>query len=157
IAASTRPEGNDMNRGIENRNRCSRLVTHTIVMSMVIGHSLFIAAQVESGKVVGTVHDVSGAVVAGARISVINVGTKITRSASARGSGECVVTEVPPGTYTLAAEREGFKKLLRSAFKVDVNQVVRIDITLGVGSLSETVPVAASEPLIETDSSSNGQ
>lgn len=126
-------------------------------MSLVIGHSLFLAAQVESGKVVGTVHDTSGAVVAGARISVVNVDTNISRSATANSSGEYVVTELPPGTYTLATEREGFKKLVESAFKLDVNQVVRRDITLGVGSVTETVTVTAAEPLVETDTSSTGQ
>jgi hypothetical protein len=146
-----------MNRGIEIRSRCSRLVMRAMIMGLVIGHNLFIAAQVESGKVVGTVHDLSGAVVAGARISVINTGTNISRTATANSGGEYVVTELPPGTYTLAAERAGFKKVVESAFKLDLNQVVRIDVTLAVGSVSETVTVTGTEPLIETDSSSTGQ
>jgi outer membrane receptor protein involved in Fe transport len=140
------------------RSHCSCISRRvTIALIFAIAHSVFIAAQVESGKVVGAVHDVSGAVLAGARITVTNANTNVSRNVIANNSGEYVVTELPAGTYTLTAEREGFKKVVQAPFKLDVNQVVRVDITLGVGSINETITVTAAEPLIETDSSSTGQ
>jgi hypothetical protein len=66
-----------------------------------------VQAQVESGKVAGAVHDASGAVLVGAKITVTNVDTNVSRSAAASASGEYVVTQLPPGTYTLLAEHQG--------------------------------------------------
>jgi hypothetical protein len=119
--------------------------------------SLFLQAQVESGKVVGTVRDATGAVVVGARITVTNVDTNVSRSVDANNTGEYVITELPAATYTLLAEHEGFKKVVQAAFKLDVNQVVRVDFTLAVGSVNETVTVTAAEPLLESQTSSLGQ
>jgi hypothetical protein len=68
-----------------------------------------------------------------------------------------VVTELKPGTYTVTAEREGFKTAVQTAFKLDINQVVRVDLTLVVGSVHEQVLVTAVEPQVESETSSIGQ
>ena len=57
----------------------------------------------------------------------------------------------------MTVEHQGFKKALQAAFKLDVNQVVRVDITLAVGSISEEMVVTAAAPLIESETSSLGQ
>jgi hypothetical protein len=114
-------------------------------------------AQVESGKIVGTVKDASGAVVADAVVRVTETQTNVERITKTDNSGGYVVTELKSGEYTVAVERQGFKKALQSAFKLDVNQVVRVDIALAVGSVSEEVVVTAAAPLIESETSSLGQ
>jgi Carboxypeptidase regulatory-like domain len=130
------------------------LVVALILMMIQIP---LLAAQVESGKVVGSVRDATGAVLAGARITVTNVETNVSRSAVTNESGEYVVTELQPGTYTLVTERQGFKKAVQTPFQLNVNQVVRVDVTLAVGSVNETMTVTEAEPLVETDTSSIGQ
>jgi len=114
-------------------------------------------AQVESAKVVGAVRDGTGAAIAGAKVTVTNADTNVKRAVSADAGGEYVVTELKPGTYTLVAEHEGFKKAEQTPIKLDVNQVARVDFTLSVGSINETVTVTASEPLVESETSSIGQ
>ena len=114
-------------------------------------------AQVESGKVVGTVKDASGAIVPSATVTVTETQTNVVRKTTTDSQGEFVATELKPGTYTVAVEREGFKTAMQTAFKLDVNQVVRVDFALEVGSVSEQVIVTAAEPLVESETSSIGQ
>ncbi len=119
--------------------------------------SFLLEGQVESGKVVGTVRDGTGAAVSGATVTVTNPETNIFLQASTGNGGAYVVTELKPGTYTVSVELEGFKKAVQAPFKLDLNQVVRVDITLTVGSFHEVVTVTAAEPLIESETSSLGQ
>ena len=114
-------------------------------------------AQVESGKVVGTVRDSTGAALSGAKITVTNVNTNLIHTVTANDTGEYAVSELQPGEYTVVGQHEGFKKAAQTPFKLDVNQVVRVDLALAVGSINETVTVTAAEPLLETETSSIGQ
>jgi hypothetical protein len=118
---------------------------------------LLVEAQVESGKIVGTVRDASGAVLANATVKVTEIQTNIEKKTETDSNGEYVVTELKSGEYTVTVEHQGFKKAVQSAFKLDVNQVVRVDLTLAVGSISEEVVVTAAAPLIESETSSLGQ
>jgi outer membrane receptor protein involved in Fe transport len=118
---------------------------------------LFVQAQVESGKIVGTIKDASGALISGASVTVTETQTNAVRKTTTDSQGEFVVTELKPGTYTVMVEREGFKTALQTAFKLDVNQAVRVDLTLVIGSLNEQVMVTAAEPLVESETSSIGQ
>lgn len=130
-------------------------------LNFIAGAALLVAsglqAQVESGKVVGTVRDASGAVLADAAVTVIETETNAERKTTSNSGGEYVVTELKPGTYTVKAEREGFKTAVQTAFKLDINQVVRVDFSLVVGSVQEQVTVTAAEPLVESETSSIGQ
>lgn len=119
--------------------------------------SVMAMGQVESGRVVGTVRDSSDSVLPGAKVSVTNTDTNVTRTATTSESGEFVVTELKPGTYTVTVERNGFKKAEQPAFKLDVNQVVRLNVALQIGSTEEKIEVTAAEPLIESQTSSIGQ
>jgi hypothetical protein len=116
-----------------------------------------VEAQVESGKIVGTVKDVSGAMVTNAAVTVAEIQTNVERRTKTDSNGEYVVTELKSGEYTVTVEHQGFKKAVQTAFKLDVNQAVRVDIALAVGSVSEEVVVTAAAPLIESDTSSLGQ
>jgi hypothetical protein len=150
-------------RSVMNTHQWSRKLRLTpdmvslIALIVLLAGGLPTAAQVESGKVVGAVHDATGAALPGVRITVTNTETNVSRVVVANSSGEYVVTELQPGTYTVVTEREGFKKAVQPSFKVDVNQTVRVDVTLQVGSVNETMTVSAAEPLLETDTSSTGQ
>ncbi len=116
-----------------------------------------VEAQVESGKIVGTVRDASGAILPAATVTVTETQTNAERKTTSNGQGEYVVTELKPGTYTVKAERQGFKTAVETAFKLDINQVVRVDFSLVVGSVQEKMIVTAAEPLVESETSSIGQ
>jgi len=131
----------------------------TVVLALLLILSVAppVLAQVESGKVIGEVQDSSAAMVKGAKVTVTNVDTGVTREVTTGASGEYAVTELPPGNYTVTVEQEGFKKALQPAFKLDINQVVRVDVTLVPGMVSEHIEVSAAAPLVEADTSSIGQ
>jgi outer membrane receptor protein involved in Fe transport len=128
-----------------------------LVPGLVFFAVLLIQAQVESGKIVGTIKDSSGALISAASVTVTETQTNAVHKTATDSQGEFVATELKPGTYTVMVEREGFKTALQTAFKLDVNQVVRVDLTLVVGSLSEQVMVTAAELQVESETSSIGQ
>ncbi|PYX38548.1 MAG: hypothetical protein DMG75_03630, partial [Acidobacteria bacterium] len=101
--------GRTMSHPIRNERCCLRTVyTFGLLFLLVLACGLRLAGQVESGKVVGTVRDSTGAVLAGAKVTVTNVETNVARSLISNNSGDYVVTELQPGTYTVTAELEGF-------------------------------------------------
>src|SRR5690242_6748613 len=127
------------------------------IASLVFIFAIPSRAQVASGSIVGSVRDASGAVVIGATVTVRNTETGIAHVVKSNSEGQYVVTLLQPGTYSVTVERQGFKKAVQPAFKLDVNQTSRVDITLAVGSVSESVEVTAAEPLVESQTSSLGQ
>lgn len=112
-----------------------------IVLSLLSGAIL--EAQVESGKIVGAGRDTSGAALADATVTVTETNTNVARKLKTGTNGDYVVTELQPGSYRVTVEHEGFKKAEEPAFKLDVNQVVRADFQLSVGSVLETIQVTA--------------
>ncbi|HYM13642.1 MAG TPA: TonB-dependent receptor, partial [Bryobacterales bacterium] len=121
--------------------------------------SLGICARAQSvtATLVGTVFDSSNAVVPQAKISVTNTGTNVTRTVVGSERGDYIVPNLPPGSYQLVAEREGFRRTQVGEFQLLVNQTARVDVVLQVGTVAETVEVAATAPLVESETSSVGQ
>ncbi len=119
--------------------------------------SAFAFGQGETGRVVGAVHDPSGAAVSGATVIVTNTGMQTEHRIVSGPDGTYSVPDLNPGTYTVQVEHPGFRTAVQQPFHMDVNQVVRVDVTLTVGTLSQKVEVSAAEPLIETQTSSLGQ
>jgi hypothetical protein len=119
--------------------------------------SVRMQAQVETGKIVGSVKDASGAVVTDAAITVTAIQTNVEKKTRTNAEGDYVVTELKSGEYTVSVEHAGFKKAKQAAFKLDVNQVVRVDFVLTVGAVTEEMVVTAAEPLVESETSSIGQ
>ena len=114
------------------------------------------AGQSVSGTILGTVTDSSGAVVAGAKVTIVNEGTGLTRVLTADSNGEYTAPALPTGHYTITSEMTGFKTVALSNIEVGVDQRVRINIKHDVGAMSESVSVTADTPLIQTSSSELG-
>jgi len=113
--------------------------------------SIPLLAQSDRGTITGTVGDPAGAVVASAPIEVKNVQTGNVYQGGSSATGNYVF-QVPTGTYELSVTVPGFKKYLRQNITVPVEQTVRIDVTLEVGSNAESVTVTESAPLLKTES-----
>lgn len=108
------------------------------------------------GEITGNVADTSGAVIAGAAVTVTNTATSQTRGAVTNDAGQYVVPFLPPGVYDVTAEMPSFKQALRRGVTIQVGFAARIDFHLEVGSVSESIEVVAAAPLLDTQSNAVG-
>src|SRR6266480_2804565 len=132
------------------KNAC-RVTIFVLFMSLGVSGMLF--AQSDLGRISGFVKDPSGATIANAKVTVRN-NTGVERQTTTNDSGYYVVTNVPPGLYTMIAEATGFQKYETTNNKLDPSADLVIDATLTVGSASQTVEVSASAVLLQTESAS---
>ena len=114
------------------------------------------AAQAVTGTIVGTVTDSTGAVVSGAKVTISNTGTGLTRTFVSDKAGEYTAPSLPTGTYVVTAEMAGFKTAALSGVELGVSQRVRIDVALELGAMTESVTIEAATPLLQTSSSELG-
>jgi len=110
-------------------------------------------AQFDSGSILGTVRDASGAVVPEASITLKSVGTGVSSATASNSAGEYSFNSVAAGEYVVVAQRAGFKDATTSAFTVAVGARQRVDLSLILASVSEQVVVNAQPTMLETDNS----
>jgi hypothetical protein len=126
--------------------------------SFCISAVLFVCAlaalgQTDRGTITGTVSDPAGAVVANAPIEVKNTQTGAVYQAASSETGNYTLPQMPIGSYELTVTVAGFKKFVRQNITVQATQTVRVDVTLEVGSATESVTVSAETSLLKTESS----
>ncbi|HTS60829.1 MAG TPA: TonB-dependent receptor [Candidatus Acidoferrales bacterium] len=114
-------------------------------------------AQFETSEVVGTVRDASQRAVAKATVTLINQDTQIQAKTSTDETGNYNFFNVRVGRYTITVEAPGFSRFSSSDITVAVNARQRVDATLQVGSVSETVTVTDQASVVETDTSAHSQ
>jgi hypothetical protein len=114
-------------------------------------------AQFDSGTVLGTIKDASGAVVVGSKVTLTNVKTGIVSTAQSDSSGNYQFLNVQIGEYAVKAEQPGFKAALAESFSVTVSARQRVDLTLQLGAVTESVMVTGAAAALETESSDRGQ
>ena len=123
-------------------------------MAAVCILSAFVAlgavAQTTEGRLWGTVSDPQGKVIAGAKVIVTNVDTGVFRTVAATQTGDYLAANLPPGRYSVSAEANGFKKIEKTGFRLEVAKDVRVDLQLDVGAVTDVVRVIGEVPLIET-------
>jgi hypothetical protein len=136
-------------------------MTYTLFRSFVFGAVVLCGCWRVSGQTTaslnGGVADATGAMVQGVRVSVINVDTGVRREATTNDSGLYEFPLLQPGAYNLVAQKEGFKQITQTGIRLEVNQIARIDLTMQLGAVSESVEVQAAAPLLESNSSAVGQ
>src|SRR5690349_7309298 len=116
------------------------------------------SAQTGTSSVRGTVSDAQGNVVPGASVTLIDPTTNQTRTQVSSDNGNFACDRVPPGTYRVEAEAEGFKKVVLTDVQALVAKPTDLTVTLEVGSVAETVTVSAStaEALVNTQDATLG-
>ena len=112
--------------------------------------------QADRGNIAGTISDPTGAVVPNVSIMIVQDGTNASLKTVTSPNGTFALFNLPVGTYTLKAEAAGFRRQEVTGIKVEVNQQARVDLTLQVGEVTQTVEVAASASLIQTESTDVG-
>jgi len=114
-------------------------------------------AQVTTGTILGTVKDSTQAPVAGAAVTVTETGKGTALHFITDDSGAYQAPLLIPGTYSVTIEREGFKKAIQSNVTLEVDQKARVDFTLELGAVTETMNVTEAPPIVQADSSELGQ
>jgi hypothetical protein len=121
-----------------------------IVVCFFVG-ALMALAQTDRGTITGTVTDPTGAVIANAPIEAKNTGTGQVYPVTSTATGNFTIVQLPPGTYELSANVQGFKKYVRQNLGIAPTQTLRLDIPLEVGSSAESVTVNADVTLLKTE------
>src|SRR5215471_16428670 len=114
-------------------------------------------AQTFFGSILGTVTDATGAAVPAASVTLINTGTSERRAGQTDADGAYRFVNLVPGGYRLEIEKPGFRRLTREPIQVEVEAAVRIDVTMQVGDVTQTLEVSAATPLLQTENSSLSQ
>ncbi len=128
------------------------------VLCVLVFSAFFVtslAAQTTS-TITGTVRDKQGLAVAGAEVRVSSTELAIDRSATTEADGTYHLTALPPGIYEIKASKDGFQTELVKDLEVTLNRTLVYDISLQVGSMSQTVEVSSAVPLLEPTISSTG-
>ncbi len=124
--------------------------------ALAICFPTFLSAQGTSGRILGRISDPSGAVVAHVKVVATNEATGVARDTQSNDSGDYGFPDLPVGTYTVSFELTGFKKDLRRDIKLDVNQVLTLNMSMQLGQAQEVVDVTSEAPLVDTTSTQLG-
>jgi Carboxypeptidase regulatory-like domain/TonB-dependent Receptor Plug Domain len=128
-----------------------------IIASCILGFSCIALGQVTTGTILGTVHDSTGAVVAGAEITITDTGKGTVSTYKSDDNGEYNAPFLIPGTYNVSAQKAGFKQDVSNNIVLDVDQHARVDFAMQVGQVSDTVEVTSIAPLVRLDSAELGE
>jgi hypothetical protein len=124
-------------------------------IALLLGAPLY--AQFETAAVLGSISDPTGAAVPGAKITLINADTGVTSVQTTDRSGNFEFLNQRIGSYRLVVEANGFKQAVSPVFALTVGARQRVNLTLELGQVTESVTVSDSVRLLETDSSDRGQ
>jgi hypothetical protein len=116
-----------------------------------------LSAQTTYGSIAGAVTDPSGAAIADAQASLTNLGTAEKRVQTTGPDGLYDFVNLIPGKYRIEIEKTGFKRTTRPEVIVEVGQSVRIDLSMQVGDVTQTVEVSGETPQLQAETSSLGQ
>jgi carboxypeptidase family protein len=128
---------------------CARILAASILA--IVLTATITEAQILYGNVVGVVKDTSGAVMPGATVTILNKDTGLTRETTTNAEGAYSIINVLPGPYDVKATLSGFRDVARNNVPVTINEIARVDFTMEVGALAETVLVTGESPLLQTD------
>ena len=123
---------------------------------MLLAFSGYAFAQTGNGSITGTVTDPQGAVVSGAHIKVTELNTSVTRTDTTNGAGQFNVPSLPPATYSVTVEAQGFKSYDQNIVLL-ADQIRDMDVKLEVGATTQRVTVETSAVQVNTVSPVLGQ
>jgi len=111
-------------------------------------------AQAPTGTILGSVKDAQGAVIPGATIAATNLGTAFSREIVSDENGDYALRLLPLGTYKVVVTLAGFKSFTQTGIQLEVGRNARVDATMELGAVEETLTVVGDSPLVETTQAS---
>ena len=129
--------------------KLTRLAASFITAVVLLPLAAF--AQTERGTITGVVVDASKGAVPGVSIAVINTGTNATANVVSSDSGTYSAANLPPGTYRIEATLQGFQTSKVEGITLNAGTTARVDVTLSLGSVSESVLVVAENAVVSTE------
>ncbi|MBI4889113.1 MAG: TonB-dependent receptor [Acidobacteria bacterium] len=129
----------------------------TIISLVLLCTGYLAMAQVETARITGTVKDSSGALVVGATITATHIATGSQQTMQTDQTGHYLSVPLRLGEYRVEAEMQGFKHAVLGGIVLEVQMTARVDFSLEVGRVTDSVTVTADEPLLATTEASQGQ
>ena len=130
------------------------------VLTLLAGAILFASAtqaQIGRATIQGTISDPQLAAIGGVAVRVTQSETNTVFNTTTNDAGFYAVPGVPVGNYNVVAEHQGFKRGVRSGIVLQVGDQAQVDFRLEIGSVTESVEVMGSAPLVETSSATVGK
>ena len=127
------------------------LLTAACMTLAVSAMAVPLAAQILYGSIVGVVKDSQGSVIPGATVTIVNKETNLTRETTSDAQGNYSVGNVLAGPYDVKVSLQGFREAVRANVPVSIGQISRVDVSLELGTLTETVTVSSAAELLQTD------
>ena len=127
-----------------------RLNWSAVVFAAGLMFSALLMGQA-TGTISGFVTDPTGSPVPDAKVAATQVEQQIARVARTNGEGYYTFNAMPPGDYTLTAEKAGFQRLARSGATLTVNQNLRVDFSVQLGQISQQVTITGEVALVDTE------
>jgi carboxypeptidase family protein/TonB-dependent receptor-like protein len=125
---------------------------HLLIVALLApGIPRLVSAQVLYGSLTGNVTDQSGAVVANAKVEILNIGTNASKTIMTDDRGGYLVSDLQPGIYKVTISAPNFKTLEQTDVRVEANNVRRVDAEMQASGVSETVSVTAQSAELQTD------
>jgi hypothetical protein len=133
---------------------CTKSAPHNVCLLLALSFALVSSwSQTQLGTVFGTIADPTGAVVAGAQVTISSVSTGSKRDALTDTKGQYYVVGLPTGKYTVRIDKEGFQTEIREGIAISPAAAIAINLTLQVGTVPQQVTASADVPTIDSTTS----
>jgi hypothetical protein len=123
---------------------------------ILVARTSIATGQTTTGAITGTITDPSGGSITGVKVTATNTATNINNTTQSNDAGVYNFPFLPIGDYTVTAEARGFKKTVLGPFRLEVNQIARVDPVLEVGAVTESVEIRDITPVLQTESTQTG-
>ena len=128
--------------------------TQFLAATVLTGCAAF--AQIQTGRIAGTVYDPNKAVVPSATVTVTNTETKVAQKVLSKSAGDYVVPALNPGIYEIHVSASGFRTVVQNGVEMEVGKDLLLDVDLTFGETTSVVEVTSSAPLLNSESGSVG-
>ena len=126
-----------------------RSIPAALLALAVMSGTVFGQASAINGTIEGVIQDLTGGAVPGVAVTVINAGTGLTRVVTTNEAGYYRVQLLPLGTYSVSAEIPGFTRFAQDGVVLTAGSTARVDVTLNLGQMQETVTVSSDSPVVQ--------
>jgi hypothetical protein len=133
-----------------------RSIRWSLTAALLACSPLPVSAQLDQGRIVGTVADAQGAILPGVTIIAQSPSLIGTQTTTSEVDGQYRFPALPPGRYALVFELPGFKTLRRENIVLALGQTLTLDTALEISAVSETITVTSESPLVDIESTKTG-